>query len=319
MQVDRLAVHRGLRLLGAGEEQHAVDHPRQPLVLLLVGGQQVLVVLDRAGVAQGLLGVPHQVAQRRAHLVGEILGEARQLGEAVLQARQHLVQRRAQAAQLADLPDLVEAQVQVLHVDGPRPRRQLTQRAQAAQADQPTEQEGQQRPGGQRQPEFQPVGGEHLAALGEQLAGDQGQAAALVLDVQPGQPRRLGRQGVAQLHRRPARQLRHGQCGGVDLDQHLPVVADDPQQAVAIAQHVGVQLRPLAQRLDARAVVEQRAHAFQAPEQGLVVAPGDFPLQRLVQVEADGAEQQHADQGEQQRQAQAQRARPQAHGCTSST
>ena len=74
--------------------------------------------------------------------MGQVFGEARELGEAVFQAREHLVECLAERLQLTDVFKLIEAQVQVLHVNRGGARCQLTHRAQAALADQPTEPKG---------------------------------------------------------------------------------------------------------------------------------------------------------------------------------
>jgi len=264
---------------------------------------------------QHLLGLPHEIAERRAHLVGEVLAEARQPREALFQPIEHLVHSRTQRLQLAGHGRFIEAQVQVLHVDGQGLAGQVTHRAQGAPADQPAEQGRQQGAEAQRPPELGAVGGQHLLALGQHAPGHQCQPR-LTRQPPPGQPRAFGiaqRRGVA------GRQWRYRQPRRVDFDQCASLRIEQPEQAVAIAQHVLVQLRPLAQRLDAGAVLQQRLHALQPAKQRLVVTPADLALQRAVQIQADGTEQHHRDQGESQRQAQAERARQQAHSVGSST
>ena len=204
----------------------------------------------------------------------------------------------------------VEAQVQVLHINRRRPRRQPPHRAQPALADRPAQPKRQQRARTQRQPQFQPVRGQHLRALGQQLAGHQRQWLALVHDVLPRQPCRRRAGAVLQLHPGAGGQQRHRHLQRVDFDQRLAGAAQHPQQVALVAQHVGVELRALAQRLDALAVANQRAHALDAPDQRGVVAPSHFARQRLVQIKPQRAQQQHADQGKHQREAQRQTARP---------
>ena len=72
-----------------------------------------------------------------------------------------------------------------------------------------------------------------------------------------------------------------------------------------IAEHVGVQLGSCTQRLYIRCVAQQVRHAVEPSEQGLVIAPGNFLLQRAVQIQTDAPEHQQADQCEGQRKAQA--------------
>jgi len=205
--------------------------------------------------------------------------------------------------------------VQVLHVDRQGLTRQPAHRAQRAPADQPAEHGCQQRADTQRPPQLGAIGTQHLFALAQQAPGHQRQPR-LAGQLSPGQTRVAD---IPQRHRIGGRQWRNRQTGRVDLDQRAPLGIQQPEQAVAVAQHVLVQLRPLAQRVDAGAVVQQRLHALQPAEQRLVVAPDDLAFQRAVQVEADGAEQHHRDEGEGQCQAQAERAWQQAHAETSST
>lgn len=81
------------------------------------------------------------------------------------------------------------------------------------------------------------------------------------------------------MHARALRQRRHRQALQIDLDQKSARTVEHPQQALAVAQRVGVELRVLAQRLDAVAVANQRAHALDPAHQGIVVAPGDLTRQ----------------------------------------
>ena len=308
MQVNGLALHGGVGLLGARQKQHVVDHPRQPLVFLQVRCQQRLVVVAAAGFAQRQLGLAHQVVEWRAHLVRQVFGKARQPAKAVLQPRKHLVQRLAQLLQLLHLLHALQPQVQVLHIDGGGACGQPAHRAQAALADRPAQGKGQQRAGAQRQPEFEPVGGQHVCPLGQQLARHQRERLPFVHHMLPGQPGRFtafGVLAVLQLH--CAAGWQHGRCHlhRVDFNQRPARAVQHPQQVALVAQHVGVELGALAQRLNAVAVANQRAHALDPADQRLVVAPGNLARQRLVQVQAQRAQQQHADQGKHQRQPQA--------------
>ena len=98
-QAQELVLHRqGLLdqhhffLLGARQEQHAVDHARQPFQLFHVGRHQLFIFHATARPGQHHLALPQQVRHRRAKFVRQVGGELRQARVAFLQARQHGVQ-----------------------------------------------------------------------------------------------------------------------------------------------------------------------------------------------------------------------------------
>ncbi len=251
--------------------------------------------------------------QRRTHLVGKVFGKARQLDKAVGQARQHLVERCAQLLQLLRFFQRRRCQLhrhvllQAPHVDGGGLLRHQPHRPQRALADQPAQYKRQQRPAGQRRPQGHAVAGQHALALGQHLGGDHGEPAVALPDVDPRQPRRLAGSDIGEADRGRGRQGRQRQAARIDSDQQLPLGVEHPQGVVAVAQHVGVQLRAPAQRLDTVAVGDQRAHAIDPACQRDVVAPRQLACQGPVQEHADGPQQQRACQGKPQRQAHAQR------------
>jgi hypothetical protein len=176
--------------------------------------------------------------------------------------------------------------------------------------------EGQQAAQGQQDQQLIAVGGQHLLALGQQAAGDELQAIRAIALGAPSQAVRRRPADAAPLHTGHRRQRGRRQANRVDLNQHAAASVEHPEQAVAVAQHVGVELRPALERRNAAGVAEQVAHALQATAQGLVVAPRQLGIKCAQGQQANTAEQQQADDGETQRQTQAQPARP--HGVASS-
>jgi len=83
-----------------GQEQHVGDDARQAFHFLGAGFQPRLVFLRGPFAGQGHLGLAHQVGQRRTQLVGEVVGELRQLLHTGVQATQHYVDALRQLAQL---------------------------------------------------------------------------------------------------------------------------------------------------------------------------------------------------------------------------
>ena len=231
---------------------------------------------------------------------GPGLAEARQTRETLLQPGQHLVQRRTQRFQLARHGRVVEAQVQVLHVDRQGLTRQPAHRAQRAPADQPAEHGCQQRADTQRPPQLGAIGAQHLFALAQQAPGHQRQPR-LAGQLSPGQTRLAD---IPQRHRIGGRQRRNRQTGRVDLDQRAPLGIQQPEQAVAVAQHVlaAAAAGAARRRWRCRPAAPACAPAGRA-------APGRRARRSRVPASgtgrADGAEQHHRDEGEGQCQAQA--------------
>ena len=92
-QIQRAQVERTLRLFGTGEEHQVFRHTFEPFELFHVRGQHFLIFRRTARVIQRLAIAGEQGMQRRADFVSEVGGELRQALEAVLQPREHGVQR----------------------------------------------------------------------------------------------------------------------------------------------------------------------------------------------------------------------------------
>ncbi|MNI73371.1 hypothetical protein D3C76_388160 [compost metagenome] len=84
-----LALAQGTGRVGAGQEQHVVEHACQALKFLDIGGEQLLIVLDAAVLLQGDLGFTEQVIDRCAQLMGHVGGHLAQLHETSAEAVEH--------------------------------------------------------------------------------------------------------------------------------------------------------------------------------------------------------------------------------------
>ncbi|RMO63264.1 hypothetical protein ALQ38_05537 [Pseudomonas marginalis pv. marginalis] len=241
--------HRGKlgprrRVADLSQEQHVGDHPRQALHFLGTGFQAGLVFLRGPFTGQGHLRLAHQVGQRCAQLVGEVVGELRQLLHAGIEAVQHEVDALGQFAQLLGQVVQLQAMGQVLGADLGRHAAELLQRREPALHQPPrahADQDQQHRQGDHRGTQ---VGTEQRFVVGaiqrqqhthvfataqRHQAGGAEDAIALAVD--PVQVR----QGVAGGHVQQQRLLRFG----TDAQQHRRIrsCADDGQVDVVVAHH----------------------------------------------------------------------------------
>ncbi len=156
-QVDVLAPQRHQVAVGTGQKQHVRDHALQPLQLLQVGVQRVLVLVDAALTRQRDLGLEHQVVERRAQFVRDVGREVLERVKRRLQASEHQVDRLQQPAHLGGRIGDVERLAQPLRADPLGLARGLADRRQAAACDQPA----------------QRGTGRHAEQAGDQQAGDE--------------------------------------------------------------------------------------------------------------------------------------------------
>ena len=175
MQIDRLTSHSGGRVLTAGQKQQAIDHSRQAFKLLQVGLQHLLIAVDRAGLAQHLLGLADQVVQRRSHLVGQIGREAHQLLIALVDTCQRLIQVVLKPIEFGVGTAGVQAGVQSSGIQLGCLCRELAQREQTAPADQGGKHKAEQACAEQGEDQIGAVGRQHVLALAEQVPGYQRQ------------------------------------------------------------------------------------------------------------------------------------------------
>ncbi len=120
------------RVADLGQKQHVGNDTRQALQLFGVGFQHRFVGLRRAFARQRHLGLAHQVGQRRAQFVGEVIGELRQLLHPGVQAVEHHVEALRQLAQFVRQVVDGQAMGQVLRGDFGRHSAELLQRRQPA-------------------------------------------------------------------------------------------------------------------------------------------------------------------------------------------
>jgi len=114
--------HRGkpgpcCRVADLGEEQHVGDDARQTLHFLGTGFQAGLVLRRRPLAGQGHLGLAHQVGQRGAQFVGQVVGELRQLLHPGVQSMQHEIDALGQFAEFLGQVVQGQAMGQVLGAD----------------------------------------------------------------------------------------------------------------------------------------------------------------------------------------------------------
>ena len=153
LQRDGFGVRHDQPVIRLGQKQHVVDHPRHALQLLQVRMQVVLILIQRARAGQRHLGVGHQIAQRRAQLVGDVGGEVRQPHEGVFQPRQHGVEGLHQLLQLGRCRLVGDALAQGFGRDRGGHLGDLAQRSQPATHQQPAEQAAEHRAEYQRAPQ----------------------------------------------------------------------------------------------------------------------------------------------------------------------
>ncbi|MNN23621.1 hypothetical protein D3C81_1370260 [compost metagenome] len=92
-QIQSLQIERALGLLGAGKEHQVFRHALEPFELFHVRGEDFLILLGAARMIQRLTVARQQGVQRRTYLVGEVGGKLREALHAVVQPRQHAVER----------------------------------------------------------------------------------------------------------------------------------------------------------------------------------------------------------------------------------
>ncbi|MNF82655.1 hypothetical protein D3C84_649660 [compost metagenome] len=175
-----------MRLTDLGEKQHVIDDPVEPGQLFDTGFQHFLVLLDGTLPAQGHLGLAHQVADRRAQLMGEVVRELRELLYAAIQPVEHDIHRMGQFLQLQGQVIQWQAQGQLLGRNLPGDLAEPAQWRQAALYQLPgakTDQQHQQRQCQQRRAQ---VGLQQAVVVGKV---DREQHANIGAVLQTHQPR----------------------------------------------------------------------------------------------------------------------------------
>jgi len=128
--------------------------------------------------------------QRRADFVGEVGGELRQALHAVVQPRQHGVERVHRFAQFARRAVDRQASIEAAQIDAAHRFAQLMQGLQATPQQQQAQSKCEHRAEADGQVQTQAITAEHLLALAEHFAGDHREGftvGALSLAGQQGQ------------------------------------------------------------------------------------------------------------------------------------
>jgi len=261
------------RMADLGQKQHVGDDARQAFHFLDAGFQARLVFLRRPLAGQRHLRLAHQVGQRRAQFVGQVIGELRQLPHTVVQAVQHEVDALGQLAQLLGQVVQRQAMGQVLGADLRRHTAELLQRRQPALHQPPgahADQDQQQRQGDHRGAQ---VGTEqrlivgavqreqhaHVLAIAQRHHARGAEDAVAV----PVHPVQVG-QGLAGRYVEQQRLL--GFCAHAEEHRRIGLGAHDGQVDIVVAHHQ----------------VQQRVGAAADVAGGEALAQAVFQLLQLV-------------------------------------
>lgn len=259
------------------------------------------------------LGLADQVGQRRAEIVGQVGGKLRQPREAVLQPREHGIERGQQVGQLARRALQRQARIQLAGDHGSRLPPDAREPLQSA-AHQP---QAQQRHRGHarddRQEDMPPVArhqrGAAVAVLGHQhrhriaviaepgLRGDRARCNA---GARP--PRMQGRFRCQHVGRH---RCRRGDrlALGVGLHQRAAVRPDDAQdQSLVARHHLGIATCVAHDVIDGLRVLGAVAQLHDLAEQHGVVGGAQLGVERVVQIGAGTGQHDAGDQDERQHQ-----------------
>ncbi len=81
-----------MSMVGTRQEQHVIEHARQPLIFFHIGYQQSLIFFLQARLCKRHLGLHHQIIDWRAQVVRQVGRKLRQPLETIVQTVQHAIE-----------------------------------------------------------------------------------------------------------------------------------------------------------------------------------------------------------------------------------